>query len=118
MARDGRRWYLNPASRQKIKRLIEAEEGSYRAVGLRLGISYASLHRIAAGVTKSSWVIPDLLRHFELDPSEHLELGEDLTDEQVAWLKLLSDLQQAGKDPAAIEASIRLLSGLPPIASD
>jgi len=86
-----------------VKQLITAEEGSYRGVAqrLRLGISYASLHRIAAGVTKSSWVIPDLLRYLNLVPSEHidLELGEELTDEQIAWLKLLADLKGRWQGP-------------------
>jgi hypothetical protein len=119
MGGDGRRWYLKPTSREKVKAAITAEEGSYRGVAQRLrlrnvdGVSYATLHRIAAGETKSSSVIPDLLRYLDMPPAEHIDLelgdGEDLTDEQITWLGLLSDLKKAGMDPADVEASVRTL---------
>src|SRR5262245_46488870 len=108
MSHPGRRWYLNPALRPKIKQLIEAHEGSYRGVAKRLNISYASLHRLSSGVTKSSTVVPDLLRLFSLDLAEHLEVNGELNDEQIAWLQLLDDIRRAGKSPRAIETSVRM----------
>jgi len=114
MARDERRWYLNPALRPKVKTLVEAEEGGYRGVGQRIGLSFASVNRIVNGVTKSSSKVPALLRLLGLDVAEHLALGEELSDEQIVWLKLLADIERAGKDPLAIEASVRQLANLPP----
>lgn len=110
MPPEDRRWYLNPALRPKLKQLIEAYEGSYRGVGRAIGYSYASVHRLATGVTKSSAKVPDLLKLFDLDVAEHLALS----DEQLAWLDLLEDIQRAGKNPGAIENSVRQLAGLPP----
>lgn len=88
---------------------MTAQPGGYRAVGKRLGISGASLNRLLVGKAASSWVVPELLKLFDLDVVEHLSLS----DEQAAWLMLLEDLKKAGKDPAEIDASVRQLAGLP-----
>jgi hypothetical protein len=109
MPPEGRRWYLSPELRPKLKQLIEAYDGSYRGVGRAINYSYASVHRLATGITKSSSKVPDLLKLFDLDVAENLALS----DEQLAWLDLLEDIQRAGKDPVAIENSIRQLANIP-----
>lgn len=115
MGRGGRLFYLKPTSRDLVKKLMTGMGGSRKlkeASGIRM--SHVGLHRIAAGETKGSWAIPELLRFFELDAREHLlELGEELTDEQIMWLKLLADLQRAGKDPAKAELALRIFLDLP-----
>jgi hypothetical protein len=112
-----RLWYLNPAVRPKVKALIEAQDGSYRGVAQRVGVSYASLNRLANGVTKGATYLPALMRVLELDLAEHIAVGEQLSDAQIVWLKLLADIEGAGLDPAPIEASIRTLANLPPTKS-
>lgn len=116
MGRGGRLFYLKPTSRDLVKKLMTELGGSRKlkeASGIRM--SHVGLHRIAAGETKGSWAIPELLSYFQLDPREHidLELGEELTDGQIAWLKLLADLQRAGKDPAKAELALRIAFELP-----
>lgn len=109
-----RLWYLNPALRPKVKALIQAHEGSFRAVARRIGVSHVSLNRLVNGVTSGATYLPALMKYLGLDLAEHVAVGEQLTDAQVAWLKLLADIERAGLDPVEIEAGVRQLAHLPP----
>jgi hypothetical protein len=109
-----RLWYLNPALRQKVKGLIQEQEGSFRGVAQRIGVSHVSLNRLVNGVTNGSTYLPALMKFLGLDLAEHIAVGEHLSDAQVVWLKLLADIERAGLDPTEVEAGIRKLAKLPP----
>jgi hypothetical protein len=109
-----RLWYLNPALRPRVKALIQAQEGSFRGVAKRIGVSYVSLNRLVNGVTQGATYLPALMKHLGLDLAEHVAVGEQLTDAQIVWLKLLADLERAGIDPSKLEAAVRQLANLPP----
>lgn len=109
-----RLWYLNPASRPKVKALIQAHDGKFRGVAQRIGVSYVTLNRLVNGRTNGATYLPALMKYLGLDLAEHVAVGEQLSDTQVVWLKLLADIERAGLDPVAIEAAVRQLAHLPP----
>lgn len=102
------RWYLPEDLREALRKKVSVYEGGYRAVGHRIGISGASLHRLLTGQASSSKALPALCELFDVELVDYLPL----TEEQLSWLRLLADAKRSGKDPAALEAAVRALTGL------
>ena len=109
MPHSAQRWYLPDELRETLQAHVQAYEGGYRAVGKRIGISGAALHRLLKGQAASSKALPALCRLFGLDLTDYLPLDP----EQQAWLRLLDDLRLAGKDPQQLEQAMRTLASLP-----